>query len=214
MKRFLTVGTVAGLLSALAAPALASAGPSSSSALTVDDNFFAPKQAALELDEGSFDWRWGPDGLGTANLHNVVQDDGLFDSGEVTTNDPDGFSVTASAGKYPYFCEVHGFRGGIGMAGVVSVRPVVVEPLSERAARGVRVAWASDETTTGSKFDVRYKAGKKWKLWKKRTSKTSGVFGRKGKPVKLKRKPVKLQARSVGGKKKRSGWSPTLKLTR
>jgi plastocyanin len=203
MKRYLTLCIAAGLAAALAAPAVSYA----QTTITLENtNSFNPPSATLDLGAGSFDWEWGPGGVGTLDIHNVVQDDGLFTSGDPVRSDPDRFSVTASAGSFPYFCVVH-----IGMEGEVSVRPVAgVTAAGGGTSGGTRVAWADATTTTGNRYDVRYKAGKKWKLWKKKTSKLSGSFGRNGKPVKLKRR-VKLQARSRAGKS-RSDWSPTLVL--
>ncbi len=193
------ISVLGALAAALAAPAAASA----SATITLqNDDSFNPRSATLDLGDGSFDWEWGPGGIGTLKPHNVVQDVELFDSGEPVRSDPDGFSVTASAGSYPYFCEIH-----VGMLGEVGVRPVTV---ASRAASGARVSWASQDTTTGTRYDVRYKARKKWRWWKKKTPKLGGRFGRNGKPVKLKRK-VKLQARSRAGRR-RSDWSPTLVL--
>lgn len=207
LGRYAVACTVALTAAVLAAPASASVG------IEVGDNFYDPRKATLDLGDGSFDWTWGTNGT-TANQHNVVQDEGLFDSGPPVTTMPGGFSVTASGGSFPYYCTLHGAPGGIGMAGVVKVRPVA----GEKQGGGVRVSWASDETTTGTKFDVRYQARsrkgkKKWKPWRKKTKKTSGVFGRKKEPVKLGNKPVKLQVRSRQGKA-RSDWSPKLKLTK
>jgi plastocyanin len=127
----------------------------------------------------------------------------LFSSGDAVSSDPDGFSVTASAGSYPYFCQLH-----FGMEGDVNVGPVAAAALG--ASGGTRVTWADATTTTGNRYDVRYKAGKKWRPWQNKTSKLSGTFGRSGKPVKLKKR-TRLQARSRFGKS-RSGWSPTLVL--
>jgi plastocyanin len=197
MRRHLTLCFAAGLATALAAPAAAHA----QTTITIGDNFFNPPSAALDLGQGSFDWQWGPGGVGTADIHNVVQDGGLFDSGPPVNNRPGGFSVTASAGSYPYFCVIH-----VGMEGDVSVRPIA----GEATRNGARVTWADASTTTGTRYDVRYRSGKKWKLWRKKTSKLAGSFGRNGKPVKLKRR-VKLQARSRAGNA-RSDWSPTLVL--
>jgi len=206
LKRYLIASIIAGT-AALAVPATAAA----SVTITVEpapfENSYAPRDATLDLGDGSFDWEWGPGGAGAEDVHNVIQGDAfgggkpLFDSGEPETERPGGFSVTASAGKFPYYCEVH-----LGMDGTARVRPTV-----EDRSKGVRVSWASAETTTGNRYDVRYKAGKKWKSWKKKTKKTSGVFGRKGKPAKARAK-VKLQARSRQGKKARSGWSPKVPL--
>ena len=200
MRRYLSLCMAAGLAAALAAPGVSYA----QTTITLEDtNTFNPPSATLDLGAGSFDWEWGPGGVGTVDLHNVVQDDGLFSSGPLVSSDPDGFSVTASAGAYPYFCQLH-----FGMEGDVNVRPVA----GTATKKGARVSWATDLTTTGNRFDVRYKAGKKWELWQKKTSKLSATFGRKGKPVKLKKR-VKLQARSVDGKAT-SEWSPTLVLER
>jgi plastocyanin len=64
--------------------------------------------------------------------HNVVADDGSFDSSpqcqkDATkcmgqTGEPTTFTWTPKkAGKYPYYCVIHGGKGGIGMAGEVDV---------------------------------------------------------------------------------------------
>jgi plastocyanin len=198
MRRYLTLCIAAGLAAALATPAVSHA----QTTITLENtNTFNPRSATLDLGAGSFDWEWGAGGVGTLELHNVVQDDGLFSSGPPVTSDPDGFSVTASAGSFPYFCQIH-----IGMEGDVNVLPVS----GAATKKGAPVTWATDLTISGNRYDVRYRAGKKWKLWQKNTSKLSGTFGRKGKPVKLKKR-VKLQARSRAGKA-RSDWSPTLVL--
>lgn len=206
MKRYLSAAIVTGV-AALSLPAIAAA----SATITVEPapfvNSFSPANSSLDLGDGSFDWEWGPGGAGAEDVHNVVQGKTsrsgkpLFGSGAPQTERPGGFSVTASAGSFPYFCQVH-----LGMDGVASVRPTV----TDRPGSGVRVSWASAETTTGNRFDVRYRAGKKWKPWRKKTKKTSGVFGRKGKPAKAGKK-VKVQARSRQGKA-RSDWSPKVPL--
>lgn len=206
MKRYLIASIVAA--AGLGVPATAAA-----VTITVEptpfSNSYSPASSTLDLGGGSFDWVWGPSGAGTEDVHNVVQGEAfasgkpLFDSGEAVVDNPAGFSVTASAGSYPYFCEVH-----FGMVGEVAVRPV-----GQPKGKGVRLSWASAETTTGNRFDVRYKAGKKWKSWRKKTKKTAGTFGRKGKPVKLGKKGAKVQARSRQGKS-RSDWSPTVRLGR
>jgi plastocyanin len=61
--------------------------------------------------------------------HNVVSDTGLFDSNPDCVNDQtkcmaEGpvFSFTFDkAGTYPYYCQIHGGKGGAGMSGVVEV---------------------------------------------------------------------------------------------
>lgn len=198
------------ILSALAGVAATLAVPASASALTItigDDNQYAPASATQDLGAGSFDWEWGPGGAGTFEQHNVIQDEGLFDSGEATTLDPDGFSVTASGGTYPYFCEIH-----VGMIGAVSVKPVLGP--SDPGGGPIHVSWATPATTTGDSYDVRYRSGKKWKKWKKDTGKASGVFGKKRKPVRVKSgRTYRFQVRSRSGKR-RSDWSPELAVQR
>jgi plastocyanin len=61
--------------------------------------------------------------------HNVVSDTGLFDSHPQCANDQtkcmaDGQTFTFKfdkAGKYAYYCVIHGTKGGVGMSGVVEV---------------------------------------------------------------------------------------------
>jgi plastocyanin len=209
MKRYLIIWIAAGL-AALAAPAVASA----ATTITIqDDNTYSPESATLDLGAGSFDWEWGPGGAGTFEDHNVVQGETfspgkpLFDSGEPVKARPEPFSVTASAGSFSYFCQIH-----VGMVGDVNVRPVLGP--SDTGAGPIAVAWADATTTTGSKYDVRYKAGRKWKTWKKKTGKLSGSFGRNKKPAKVKAgRRYQFQARSRAGKD-RSDWSPKLIVQR
>ena len=208
MKRYWTLCVLALMLAgpaALAAPAVSSA----STTITLqNDNTYTPSSATLDLGDGSFDWEWGPGGVGTIELHNVLQDAQLFSSGEPTKSDPDGFSVTASAGSFPYFCQIH-----LGMEGDVNVRPVL--GASDTGQGPIPVAWATTTTSTGDTYDVRYRTGKKWKSWKKDTSKLSGTFGRNKKPAKVKSgRSYRFQARSKSGNKRRSDWSPELVVDR
>ena len=46
----------------LAVPAAASA---SVPITLLDNNTYSPPSAALDLGDGSFDWQWGPGGVGT-----------------------------------------------------------------------------------------------------------------------------------------------------
>lgn len=56
-------------------------------------------------------------------FHNVVADDGSFDSGPAA-NPPWNFQHTFNTpGSYPYYCSIHGAPGGIGMSGTVTVEP-------------------------------------------------------------------------------------------
>jgi plastocyanin len=204
IKSHVIVATAA-LAAALAAPSVASA----STTITIQDtNSYNPASATLDLGDGSFDWEWGPGGAGTVEPHNVVQDDGLFSSGEPVSADPDGYSVTASAGGYPYFCQVH-----FGMEGDVKVRPVLGP--SDTGRGPIPVMWATPTTPTGDSYDVRFRTGGKWKKWKSDTSRPAGTFGKKKRPVKVKSgRSYRFQARSRSGKKTRSEWSPELVVDR
>ena len=210
VRSYVIVATAA-LAAALAVPSVASA----STTITVEDsNTYNPASATLDLGAGSFDWEWGPGGSGTFDRHNVVQGDAfgsgsaLFDSGEPVSSDPDGFSVTASAGRYPYYCEIH-----VGMEGEVSVRPVLGP--SDTGQGPIPVMWATPTTTTGDSYDVRFRTGGKWKKWKSDISKPAGTFGKKKKPVKVKSgRSYRFQVRSRSGKKTRSEWSPELVVVR
>jgi plastocyanin len=203
LKRHLIACIAAGL-AVLAVPG--SAAGSVTITLT-NDNTFSPPSAGLALGDGAFDWQWGPGGAGLLDLHNVVSDDALFTSGEPVASRPGGFSVTASAGTYPYFCQLH-----FGMEGVVSVTPVLGP--TDTGQGPIRLSWASPDTTTGDSYDVRYRTGKKWKKWKKDTGKLSGVFGKRKKPVKVKSgRSYRFEARSRSGNH-RSDWSPELVVDR
>ena len=138
IRSYVIVATAA-LAAALAAPSVASA----STTITIQDtNSYNPASATLDLGDGSFDWEWAPGGAGTVQPHNVVQDDGLFSSGEPVSADPDGYSVTASAGGYPYFCQVH-----FGMEGDVKVRPVLGP--SDTGRGPIPVMWAAADHDDG-----------------------------------------------------------------
>jgi plastocyanin len=202
-KRRVGVWMLAAVAVLLAVPA--SAGASVTITLG-DDNRYAPETAALDLGDGSFDWQWGPGGAGTVDLHNVIQDDALFSSGDAQSSRPGGYSVTASAGTYPYFCSIH-----FGMEGVVSVRPVLAA--TDAGEGPIRVSWAAPDTMTGSKYDVRYRSGKKWKPWLESTKKLSGTFGKRKPKVKAGRS-YRFEVRSRSGKKHRSDWSPQLVVAR
>jgi hypothetical protein len=133
----------------------------------------------------------------------------LFRSGDITT-DPINYAISASAGSYHYYCELHRDQG---MTGVVKVRPVVeVDHLQGE----VRVHWADAGTDTGSRFDVRYRVDhRRWKTWKNDTKKFAGKFGRNDHPVNFRpnRHTYKVKVRSEKRRvKKHSDWSPKLIL--
>jgi plastocyanin len=204
MRRRLIVAVVA---AALALPALAFG--RAPTAIQVKDNFYSPQAPPTRAFQpgSSFQWTRGTAG----NPHNVRQDAGLFRSGNPTTG-PFSFSVSASAGTYHYYCEVHGSPAG-GMAGVVKVRPVL-SPAP--AGNPFTVTWADAATNTGKAFDVRYKVGTgAFKIWKNDTSQLKAVFGRNMKPVPVMAgKTYQFQVRSeqASNHSKVSGWSPSLRV--
>jgi plastocyanin len=201
LKRFLLVLAVGGVF---ACASVAIAAPRQ---IAIDDNFFAPDNPpARSLQTGpSFRWVSAPS---SDRLHNVRQDFKLFYSGALTT-DPIDFSISASAGSYHYYCELHGSTTA-GMDGVVKVRPT-----SSLAPTGApfTVKWALLGTNTGDRFDVRFRRGTSGTFtpWRTDTSTRSGVFGQNGQPVQVAPgRTYQFQARSQLGPSRQSGWSPTL----
>jgi len=198
-RRSVSGAAIALALAALAIPGSASAG---SHLVSVGDDFFDP--TSLDADLGvPIHWIAG----GTVNDHNVVQDRKLFDSGAATTSFD--FIRIASAGTFPYYCEIHGNKGGLGMSGKVRVP---LDFFSFKGGSVFGIAWATPSTNTGNQFDVQYKVEDgKWKYWKKNTSKLQGRFGNNDKPVNVRPgKTYKVRARSekAANPDKRSGWSP------
>ncbi|MBF8264498.1 MAG: blue (type 1) copper domain protein [Dehalococcoidia bacterium] len=53
--------------------------------------------------------------------HNVIQDDRKFASGTMPKGDTFPYTFN-EAGRFPYYCEFHGDKGGIDMAGLVIVQ--------------------------------------------------------------------------------------------
>jgi hypothetical protein len=166
------------------------------------------------LISSNFGWTWGDpaDGGVSARRHNVVQDKGLFRSGDPVKTAPgptDYWALSASAGTFPYYCELHGGRGGEGMSGKIQVPPLEGSPEPD----GIPVSWAVDASTTGSRYAVRFKVGNgNWRNWKRRTSALSDIFGRDDDPVNFDgTKTYRIQARSQKrNPDKHSGWSPPL----
>ena len=75
-------------------------------------NTFEPATVTVSVGD-TVEWTW-------EGFHNVVADDGTFNSGEAT--DGGTFSHTfTEAGEFPYYCSVHGSAGGNGMAATVVV---------------------------------------------------------------------------------------------
>ncbi|HEX9823430.1 MAG TPA: hypothetical protein VGB51_03435 [Actinomycetota bacterium] len=141
--------------------------------------------------------------------HNVREDGELFRSGDPTNGAID-FSVTFSAGKFHYYCEIHGSASG-GMSGFVKV------PVKFKGAPGgapFTVTWAPGGSETGSSYDVQYRIGAGvWMKWKRNTATGSGVFGKNGDPETAQNGTAyQFRARSGDGSAK-SGWSPKASFT-
>ena len=82
--------------------------------VSVQDELFDPAQAEIVA---GVTLTWRHDG---EEQHTITADDGSFDSGII--NPGDTFPVTFDASAtYPYYCQIHGAPGGIGMAGIVLV---------------------------------------------------------------------------------------------
>ena len=96
----------------------------------------------------SIHWYWWADS--NAGPHNVRQDDKLFYSGAATDNNPAGYTITPSAGRFHYYCEPHRTRG---MQGTLYIRPAVFS----RTATSFGVRWSPGTNETGDRFDVRYR---------------------------------------------------------
>lgn len=184
-RKGLLVGIVA-----LALPAQAAA-QGTTTEVAVGDDFFNPQRVNIEAGSASVHWGWS-----TENEHNVSQDDRIFFSGPLATSGD--FTVTPSAGTFGYLCDLH----GLGMTGEIRSKPAATVK-GNRA----RIVWATPETDTGTRFDVRQKAGKKNpKPVEEKTRELEGSF-------KLKPGRNQFQVRSRQGKAT-SDWSPKLNLKR
>jgi hypothetical protein len=189
--------------------------------ITILDDAYLPdgtaESGATRKPLGSpFNWKWGSDGAGTGDSHNVRQNKNLFASGDDTTSSSP-FSTTPSAGRFPYHCTIHGNvnpPSGSNMAGIVEVIPIR-DTVSEPTGLPFRVAWDDPSTsTTANKFDVRYRVnGGSYKTWREDTRAAGAVFGNNNKPVRVREsKLYEFQVRSQRGKRKRSGFSPPLPI--
>jgi hypothetical protein len=176
--------------------------------ITVNDNFFAPEAPPVRnlVTGPSFHWTRAP---GSFRRHDIQQDTGLFSSGEPTAG-AINFSISASAGSYHYYCTLHGTASGVGMDGIVKVRPIAN---ANPAGAPFTVTWALPGTNTGTRFDVRFRRGTTgtFRAWRTDTTARSGVFGASGTPVPVAPgQTYQFQARSQKAASQQSGWSPVL----
>lgn len=213
MRRMLVLAVAAGLLFI----------PVPSEAATVEVEVggtggalvFVPDSVAVKAGD-TVQWNKNVVGPGL-NTHNVSSDNGLFRSGEPTAG-AFVFSVVFSAGTFPYRCQQHPDV----MTGEVRVRPKI---LKKPKGLPFTVRWATKASGTTELasvepgdwvYDVQFKVGSgKWRNWKKDTSQVKGVFGKKGKPVKVKKgKVYRFRARTqdAGNASMISGWSPVARF--
>ena len=126
-----------------------------------------------------FSWQWNDN---IDNEHNVRQDNKLFNSGAPTDNPDASFgSIELPAGKYHYYCTVHGEKNGGGMDGNIEITLFAGKPTPEY----VPIEWALDnDNRVGNRWDVQYKVNQgKWKTWKKNTAAFGANFGENDEPV-------------------------------
>jgi plastocyanin len=185
------------LVALLAVPVSANAQGTVAEIETGDD-FFRPESVRSDVGVQSVRWAWA-----TESEHNVLEENGLFESGSPSkTGD---FTVTPSAGTFNYYCVLHGFISTTGkpagMAGQIAVKPTATPQ-----GKNTLVTWATEATDTGTRYDVRQALGsKKPKLVEENTKAIEDAF-------ELKRgKTYTFQVRSRLGKIA-SRWSPKLKV--
>jgi plastocyanin len=168
--------------------------------VVVADNSFTPKNVRITVGD-LVRWARAGDAFGEHNVRQLNRNP-IFYSGAPTSNSAFSFRRRFSAGVFRYKCDVH----GLVMTGRVNV-PVAIGRAPAGLNFGVR--WANRRTNTGTRFDVQYRAGSgKWRPWRTNTKTSSGVFGKRGRPVKVANgKRYSLRARSQK-KKSESKWSP------
>jgi plastocyanin len=199
-----------GLVVALVGVALALAVPApagvASKTVLLGDDFFDPRRVTVAVG-GAVTWDRP---ASTDDRHNVREDGRIFRSGDPTADDAFSYTVVFSAGTFHYYCEVHGGPSG-GMAGVVRV-PVTL--LAAPSGLPFTVRWATAATRTGDRFDVQFRVGSgPWRAWRQGTSSFQAVFGKDGRPVRVKGGATyTFRARSLSGSA-RSRWSPPRSFT-
>jgi plastocyanin len=143
--------------------------------VTVNNNNFLPFRVHGEPGD-SVQWTWTLTG---PVEHNVKQNALLFYSGPPTSEAGHMYTAVFSAGKFDYYCEVHGGPNQ-GMNGEVFVRPMATDGPEGNT---FLVRWAVPNSETGDLYDVQYRIGQgEWQSWKKNTSQLKAVFGKNGNP--------------------------------
>lgn len=104
----------------------ARAAQSQSATVDIGDDFFSPKNMTVAVGTTV---TWTNKG---ERPHTVTADDESFDSGGAPQDyiyPGQTFSHTfTKAGSFPYYCRLHGDRGGVGQAGVINVAAEETEP--------------------------------------------------------------------------------------
>lgn len=172
--------------------------------VVVADFSFTPRAARI-LAGDTVHWSRARSAL---ERHNVRQRQELFVSGPASDAPDWQYSRIFSAGKFPYNCTLHP---------VQMVATVRVKPRKESAPDGrpFTVHWASSETNTGNVWDVQYRVdGGTWRSWKTDTARFRAVFGRDGRPVRVRdghRYDFRVRSqKNATTPLQRSGWSPIL----
>jgi plastocyanin len=98
------------LLAACGSASPSAAGPT----VSITNNEFTPKILYIQPGQTV---TWINNGQ---SIHTVTADDQSFNSGNVQSGHQYRHTFT-KAGRYPYYCQLHGAPGGVGMAGVVVV---------------------------------------------------------------------------------------------
>ncbi len=178
----------------------------------VGDDFFDPSTTIeAGLTGGVFSWQWNDD---INNEHNVRQDNKLFNSGAPTDDPGASFgSIELPAGKYHYYCTVHGSKNGApgDMDGDIAISPLLGSPVPGE----VPITWALDnDIRVGDRWEVQYRVNDgQWKTWKKNTSALDGSFGANDKPVnynETKEYAVKVKTKLASNPDRQSKFSPPL----
>lgn len=95
-------------------------------AVSAIDDEFSPRSVTIAAGDTV---RWSNDG---DNVHTVTSDEGAFDSGTLEAGAAFSFTF-GEPGTYPYYCQVHGAAGGVGMAGTIEVTGATEEPADPAA---------------------------------------------------------------------------------
>ncbi len=208
MKRIVLGGLTAAAVAVAGALAASAGAGAPTLVVTFDDDSFNPRQVGVTVSPASPEIIWERD-AGTNLEHDVRQDDGLFRSGP-PSQDYDGHADEVAAGKYHYYCTVHGSRAG-GMDGVLRVEPRV----AAGSGQSLRVVWADRDAEAKHRYAVafRVEGTSRWRTWKRGTERPSGQFGAGNEPVNLNPNLVyQVRARTFvkGHPDRRSNWSPAV----